>query len=118
MTVFRSLVCLFEGNVSAQLSSRRATPSKVQTDSEDHNNDGAGGHNHVADRIAVLDRRLLLFTGCFVFLFFSSVVGWNYFDNNRRILGAALLVIGGVVGLVGSLLLLLSAYSWTWGWWL
>ena len=104
--------------VGPQLLSRRSTPSNEQTGSEKNNNDGADGHHNVNNRIAVFDRRLLLFAVCFFFLFCSSIVGWNYFDKNRRILGAALLIIGVLVGLVGYLLLVLSPYRWTWGWWL
>ncbi len=63
-------------------------------------------------------RRLLIALGGIVLCVIISRFGWNAFDSNRRFFGVALLILAFLVACGGQVIFLLSAYRWTWGWWL
>lgn len=42
--------------------------------------------------------------------------GWDNFDGERRVLGAALLGLGGLVAFAGLGLVWLTQFTWSWGW--
>lgn len=60
-----------------------------------------------------------------MFLFFSyfaglfiGIRGWKYFDNERRLLGAAFICCGTLLIVCGLTLFILTSFRWSWGWFL
>lgn len=67
---------------------------------------------------APLLRRFLIAQFGLLSGFGLSISGWNQLDRRKRWLGAGLIAGGLGVALGGLLLLRLSGYEATWGWWL
>jgi len=67
-----------------------------------------------------IGRRFLLVILSLLVGFFLSLWGWENFDHNRRLLGAALIGGGFMLGAFGLGLWWPTGFpgSWSWGWWL
>jgi hypothetical protein len=63
-------------------------------------------------------RRMLLFVCSFFFGLFLAYRGWNYFYGTRKIIGATLLLLGFLIPLAGLTLFIVSAFEWSWQWFL
>src|SRR5260221_481295 len=67
------------------------------------------------DEVPIICRFILAILGVLCG-FFLSLLGWNCFDNKRRLLGAALVSTGWPLGALGFLLLWLTSFPSTWHW--
>ena len=68
--------------------------------------------------LLVLEKRFLAAFIALIVCMLVCIPGWNYFYNERRRIGSALIGLGAAIGFGGVLLLWLSIFPWSWGWWL
>lgn len=89
------------------------TPQSGGKDDQQNGNDRQrrSGYSHYP-----VVRRFAIFTLAVFVGYFVSILGWQYFDNNRRPLGSALVLGGGSLAFGGLALLLVTAFPWSWGW--
>jgi hypothetical protein len=91
---------------------------------EDHELQDKNGQLQPADRhkaMVKFNDFLIVRRFCFavvsgLFGLYLSVLGWQYFDNERRLLGIVLIGGGWMVGSLGLLLLWLTSFPFSWGW--
>lgn len=64
----------------------------------------------------VIGRRLFEFFVLLAGGVVCNICGWKYFYNQRRVLGSALVICGGIIALGGLGLWWLTLFAWSWSW--
>jgi len=66
----------------------------------------------------LLIRRVLIAIALLLGSFFWSLRGWNDFYEKRGLVCAAHALYGMLLDVLGSGLILITSFAWSWGWWL
>src|ERR1043165_6176689 len=89
----------------------------LTTSEQGQYNSGAGQHHRPNDE-APFVRRFFLALGSLLLCALGGFLGFQAFYDKRLLVGACWIVSGLLLGSGGMLLLVLTIFRWSWGWWI
>jgi hypothetical protein len=95
-----------------------ALGSSVQADGRNRQDKSESGVGNGHQFDPPINRRVLLYFGGLVLTYALCLLGTLRIQSGRRLTGWALVLVGGLCGLVGTVLFALTGFRWSWGWWL